>query len=142
MKGAPPVAGDMTHVMLAVDDSEERAALQAERVADLDWAPGGVRATVVHVSTENREGASVGQFGPARRAREVLDDAGVDVELDELSGDPGVELVDYVRDHDVDLVCVAGRKRSPAGKAVFGSVSQSIMLNVDEPVLFCPFEGE
>ena len=132
----------MTHVLLAVDDSEERAELQAERVADLEWAPGGVRVTVVHVFTENREGASIGQFGPARRAHEMLEDAGIDVELDETSGDPNAVLVDYVRDTDVDLVCVAGRKRSPAGKAVFGSVSQSIMLNVDVPVLFCPYEGE
>lgn len=130
----------MTHVVLAVDDSEERAELQAERVASLDWAPGEIRATVVHVFTDNIEGASIGQFRPARQARKVLESAGIDVELDETSGDPDVALVDYVRDHDVDLVCVAGRKRSPAGKAVFGSVSQSIMLNVDEPVLFCPFD--
>ena len=132
----------MTHVLLAVDDSDERAELQAERVAGLDWAPDGVHATVVHVFTENREGASIGQFRPARQARKVLETAGIDVELDEMSGDPDTVLVDYVRDHEVDLVCVAGRKRSPAGKAVFGSVSQSIMLNVDVPVLFCPYEGE
>lgn len=132
----------MTHVVLAVDDSDERARLQAERVADLEWAPGGVHVTVVHVFTENREGASIGQFGPARRAREVLEDAGIDVQLDETSGDPDAELVDYVRDREADLVCVAGRQRSPAGKAVFGSVSQSVMLNVDVPVLFCPYEGE
>lgn len=132
----------MTHVVLAVDDSDERAELQAERVADLDWAPDGVSVTVVHVFTQNREGASIGQFRPARRAREVLESAGIDVELDETSGDPDVALVEYVRDREADLVCVAGRKRSPAGKAVFGSVSQSVMLNVDVPVLFCPYEGE
>lgn len=131
----------MTHALIAVDDSEERAELQAERIAGLDWAPGEIRTTVVHVFTENREGASIGQFGPARRARKTLEAAGIDVELDELSGDPDAVLVDYVRDHDVDLVCVAGRKRSPAGKAVFGSVSQSVMLNVDVPVLFVPYEG-
>ena len=132
----------MTHVVLAVDDSKERAELQADRVAGLDWAPDTLEVTVVHVFTHNREGASISQFGPARRARKVLADAGVDVTLDELSGDPDTRLVEYVRNHDVDVVCVAGRKRSPAGKAVFGSVSQSVMLNVDVPVLFCPYEGE
>ena len=132
----------MTHVVLAVDDSDERAKLQAERVANLDWAPEALEVTVVHVFTQNREGASISQFGPARRARQVLEDAGVDVSLDELSGDPDTRLPEYVRDSGADLVCVAGRKRSPAGKAVFGSVSQSVMLNVDTPVLFCPYEGE
>ena len=131
----------MTHVVLAVDDDEDRAILQAERVRDLDWAPDGIRVTVLHVFTENREGASVGQFGPAREARDVLEDAGIDVSLDERSGDPEVEIVRYAeREQGADLICVAGRKRSPAGKAMFGSVSQSIMLDTDLPVLFCPFD--
>ncbi|QLD88333.1 universal stress protein [Natronomonas salina] len=129
----------MTHVVLAVDDDEDRAILQAERIRDLDWAPDEIRVTVLHVFTENREGASVSQFGPAREARDVLEDAGIEVTLDERSGEPEVEIVRYA-ERDADLVCVAGRKRSPAGKAMFGSVSQSIMLDTDLPVLFCPFD--
>jgi nucleotide-binding universal stress UspA family protein len=132
----------MTHVVLAVEDSTERAKLQAERIAGLDWAPDALEATVVHVFTDNTEGTSISQFGPARRARKVLEEAGIDVEYDELSGDPDTRLVEYVRETGADLVCVAGRKRSPAGKAVFGSVSQSVMFNVDVPVLFCPYGGE
>ena len=129
----------MTHVVLAVDDDEDRAILQAERIRDLDWAPDGIRVTVLHVFTENREGASVSQFGPAREARKVLENAGIEVSLDERSGEPEVEIVRYA-ERNADLVCVAGRKRSPAGKAMFGSVSQSIMLDTDLPVLFCPFD--
>jgi len=131
----------MTHVLLAVDDDEERAKLQAERVLDLDWAPEALEVTVIHIFTENYEGASISQFGPARKARSRLQEEGVDVTLDERSGDPDTRLVRYAEEEaDVDLICVAGRKRSPAGKAVFGSVSQGVMLNTDLPVLFCPFD--
>lgn len=131
----------MTHVVLAVDDDEERAALQAERITELDWAPDGVEVTVIHVFTENREGASVSQFGPAREARDILEAAGIEVTLDERSGDPETRIVRYAEEEkSADLICVAGRKRSPAGKAVFGSVSQGVMLNTDLSVLFCPFE--
>lgn len=133
----------MTHVVLAVDDDEERAALQAEQLIELDWAPDGLEVTVLHVFTRNDEGASVSQYGPAREARDILESAGVEVTLDERSGDPGTQIVAYAQEEsDADLVSVAGRKRSPAGKAVFGSVSQTVMLDAELPVLFCPFRKE
>lgn len=131
----------MPHVVLAVDDDEDRATLQAEKVRDLEFDPDNLRVTVLHVFTKNREGASVSQFGPAREARDVLEAAGIEVSLDERSGEPEVAITRFAeREEDADLICVAGRKRSPAGKAMFGSVSQSIMLDTDLPVLFCPFE--
>ena len=130
----------MTDVLLAVDDGEARARLQAADVADLDWEV--LEATVLHVFTDNVEGASIGQFGPAREAGDVLEDAGIKVTMAETSGDPGEQVVGYAEEVGADLVSVAGRKRSPAGKAVFGSVSQSVMLNAEVPVLYCPVEGE
>lgn len=130
----------MTHVLLAIDDSEERARRQAEELMALDWADLSV--TILHVFTGNTEGASVSQFAPARRASEALEDAGVEVSLAETSGDPGEQVVANAEEMDVDAISVAGRKRSPAGKAVFGSVSQEVMLNADVPVLYTPVEGE
>ena len=130
----------MTDVLLAVDDDEARARAQAADVATLDWDV--VEATVLHVFTDNAEGASVSQFGPAREAREVLEDAGIEVTLAEDSGDPGQRVVEHARESGADLISVAGRKRSPAGKAVFGSVSQSVMLNAEVSTLYCPVEAE
>ena len=130
----------MTDVLLAVDDDEARARAQAADVATLDWDV--VEATVLHVFTDNVEGASISQFGPAREAREVLEDAGIEVTLAENSGDPGQRVVEHARESGADLISVAGRKRSPAGKAVFGSVSQSVMLNAEVPTLYCPVEAE
>jgi nucleotide-binding universal stress UspA family protein len=129
----------MTHVLLAIDEEAERARRQAEAIADLELAD--VTATVLHVFTDNTEGASISQFGPARRAREVLSAADVDVTLAETSGDPGEEVLAEADETGADLVSVAGRKRSPAGKAVFGSVAQEVMLNADVPVLYCPPRG-
>jgi nucleotide-binding universal stress UspA family protein len=94
-----------------------------------------VRAILVHIFTENPEGASVAQLGSVREAREILEDAGVEVELDESSGDPADIILDIADEVDADVVGLGGRKRSPAGKALFGSVTQSVILNTDRPVL-------
>ena len=123
----------MTHVLIAVDDNEKRAVAQVESILGL--TP-DVRATVLHVFTENPEGASVQHVGSVRRAKNLLEDAGVDVSLAEDSGDPSKAILRRARDSDVDLISVSGRKRSPAGKALIGSVSQSVLLGADCPVLF------
>lgn len=50
-------------------------------------------------------------------------------------GDPAEEIVAYAADVDARYVVVGGRPRSPVGKAVFGSVSQAVLLKADRPVL-------
>lgn len=126
----------MYEALLAVDRDEERATAQARAVADL---PGTdeVRATLLHVFGENPTGASVGQVAAVRRARERLREAGVAVELRETSGDPAEEILDAADDLDADVVVVGGRKRTPAGKVLFGSVTQGVVLGTDRPVLVC-----
>jgi nucleotide-binding universal stress UspA family protein len=130
----------MTHVLLAIDDDEDRARRQAQEIVDLDLA--SVSVTILHVFTDNTEGASIGQFAPARRADELLSAAGIETTLAETSGEPGHEVLREADGLEVDLIAVAGRKRSPAGKAVFGSVSQAVMLDAEVPVLYCPVETE
>ncbi|MCQ4333758.1 universal stress protein [Natronomonas sp. F2-12] len=128
----------MTHIVLAVDTDEERARLSAEGVADLDWDTDTVTVSVLHVFVDNPEGASVNQIRAARRAKEALEDAGIETRLAERSGDPAAEVIDFVEDEGADAIALAGRNRTPAGKAMFGSVSQSVMLDSDVPVVFCP----
>ena len=52
-----------------------------------------------------------------------------------LEGEEAARIVQYVSKVEADYVVIGGRKRSPVGKAMFGSVSQSVLLNADCPVL-------
>ncbi|NEU56655.1 universal stress protein [Halorussus sp. MSC15.2] len=125
----------MYHVVIAVDEESDRARRQARAVADLPSAADEVRATLLHVFTENPGGASATQVGSVRRAEEMLDEAGVEVEVAERSGEPAATVLDFAQSEDADCICVGGRSRSPAGKAIFGSVSQSVILQSDRPVI-------
>ncbi len=124
----------MTTILIAVDGDEGRAEAQAEAVANLEWADDAIDVRVFYVFTENPEGATAGQIGSVRAARDVLHAAGIDATIEEASGDPAERILE--RGEDVELICVSGRKRSPTGKALFGSVSQQVLLGSDAPVLF------
>ncbi|MES3160265.1 MAG: universal stress protein [Halorubrum sp.] len=128
----------MYDVLIAIDDDEQRAVAQARAVADLPDAADSVTAHLCHVFTDNPEGASISQVSAVRRAQEVLDAAGVESTHHETSGDPATEIGATAAAVDADTICVSGRKRSPAGKAVFGSVTQEVILSSDRPVLAVP----
>jgi nucleotide-binding universal stress UspA family protein len=126
----------MKDVLLGIDQSTDRAVEQAETVLDLFEAE-DIHADLLHDFEDNPEGASVVQVDSVKRAKELFEEAGVPVSLREGSGDPAESIVQHAEELDADAVCVAGRKRSPAGKMLFGSVSQSVILNTDRPVLLC-----
>jgi nucleotide-binding universal stress UspA family protein len=67
------------------------------------------------------------------KAAEVDGDG--DVTAVGLVGSPSKEIVRYASDHDVQFIVVSPRKRSPTGKALFGSVAQSVLLNSTCPVI-------
>lgn len=124
----------MYHVLMAVDQNEARAQRCAQAVVEL---PGGedIYVTLVHSFTDNPEGASASQVESVRIARDRLREAGISVDVDETSGDPEEVLPRVATDIDADLIVLAGRKRSPTGKALFGSVTQSLILNSDRSIL-------
>jgi nucleotide-binding universal stress UspA family protein len=73
------------------------------------------------------------QNATVEAAAERLRESNVDFSVQASTGDPGDELVGYISENDIDHVFVGGRKRSPAQKAIFGSVSQEVLLNTDLP---------
>lgn len=127
----------MYEVLLAVDMNDERAESQAETVSNFPCVAEKCHVTLFHDFTENPNGASVHQVGAVRKAKERLEAAGITVTMAESSGEPASEILSAVEERDVDLICLAGRKRSPAKKALLGSVTQEVIQNTHRPVLVC-----
>jgi nucleotide-binding universal stress UspA family protein len=87
--------------------------------------------SVGYSAQKAREGAE--EFA-ADIGREVLDGIDVDYEAVGALGDEQTEILDTAAEHDCDHLFIAGEKRSPTGKALFGDLTQSIILNFDGPV--------
>lgn len=72
------------------------------------------------------------------RARTVLEGTLGDDAVATLRGrigEPAEEIVAEADDVDARYVVVGGRKRSPAGKVLFGSTTQAVLLSADRPVV-------
>lgn len=131
----------MYRVLVAIDRNGDRAVAQARAIADLPGSGDDLTAHLCHVFSDNPEGATVNQVSAVRRAREALDEEGIDVAHYEASGDPGAEIIAAADAVGADAICVSGRKRRPTGKAVFGSVTQTVILSSELPVITVPFSG-
>jgi nucleotide-binding universal stress UspA family protein len=66
--------------------------------------------------------------------REVLEGIDADHEAVGALGDEQTEILDAAEAYDCDHLFIAGEKRSPTGKALFGDLTQSIILNFGGPV--------
>ncbi|RQG99396.1 universal stress protein [Natrarchaeobius oligotrophus] len=125
----------MSTILLPIDDDEQHAKDQIATITGLPFETHELTVTVLHVFTDNPNSASITQLKSARLIEEALQDEGIDVELDERSNDPADEILSYAEEHDVDAICLAGRKRSRTGKLLFGSVTQDVILNSNLPIL-------
>lgn len=124
----------MYELVAGIDNHEGRALDQAELITELATAGLDARVTLLHVFEENPEGASVQQVEAIRTIRDHLEANGLEVELRESSGDPAEGILELASERDADAICVAARKRTPSGKVLFGSVTQSVLLSSDRPV--------
>jgi nucleotide-binding universal stress UspA family protein len=126
----------MYHVLIPVDGSVERATAQANAVVDLPHANDAVEATMLHVfdDEDTAEKTNVEQTAAGKEMTKILRDAGVKVESISRYGDPEEQIVSVADQYEVDTIILGGRKRSPLGALVFGSVSQAVILDSDIPV--------
>lgn len=62
---------------------------------------------------------------------------GVDAECESIGlvGDAEDEILRYADDADATYIVMSPRKRSPTGKALFGSVAQHVIINASCPVV-------
>ena len=127
----------MVRILLALDDDVAQARAQTNAIADIVASSTGAEVHLLHVFGDNPEGASVRQVEAVREASDRLRELGVEVNLLEASGTPAEEIEKFAEEYDVDQICVGGRKRSPTGKALFGSVTQDVILGTTRPVLVC-----
>jgi nucleotide-binding universal stress UspA family protein len=66
-----------------------------------------------------------------------LDDTPATVEAKFASGDAPTEITRIAEDRNVNNIHIGGKNTSPAGKAIFGSTTQSVIFNTDIPVTVC-----
>jgi nucleotide-binding universal stress UspA family protein len=125
----------MYEILVAVDADEQRALKQVEAITNLSEVTENTHVSLLHVFSENPEGASASQIASVRAVKNALEDAGIEVAIRERSGDPAETILRFAEELDADLISVAGRKRTPAGKALLGSVSQKVLLDAERPVL-------
>nr|WP_228546342.1 universal stress protein [Halegenticoccus tardaugens] len=123
-------------IPLAIDTDVEQAEGQAESILELPLVRDDMRLVLFHVFRADDEGADARKLNSVAAALERLEAAGFDVEVEQSSGDAVQEILDEAARVDADVVSLAGRKRSPTGKALFGSVSQDVVLKSDQPVLY------
>lgn len=103
---------------------------------------------VLHVASrediENPE--SGGSETVLERAEQRAADVGAEVVDDFVAvgriGRPAQEIDDYVSATETRYLVVGGRKRTPIGKALFGSVTQSVLLSVECPVVAVRDQGK
>ncbi len=146
-------------VLLAVGPGDaERSDELAEAVLEV-VRPAGATVVLAHVFTQSEydevvtrlefdddvevdPDAVAARHSTIRNLQAALDESDVSYEIRGAVGEHGPAIVDLATDVDADRVVVGGRRRSPTGKAVFGSTAQEVLLSAPSPVTFVRSDDE
>lgn len=140
-------------VLLAVGPGDRDRAEKLARTAGDIAGPAGANIVLGHVFTDDEyentlenlrigdpDGVTVDEVArrhaTIRTIGDALDDLGIEYDVRGAVGEHGETIVNLAEAANADLVIVGGRKRSPTGKAVFGSTAQEVMLSAPCPVTF------
>lgn len=122
----------MYHVVTGIAPDDPQVQSKVTAVTDLPAAAESVSVTIVHVTDEETDILTIPSVADAH---ERLADHGIDVSLHAADGTPLNAVLSVADDEDADLICIGGRRRSPAGKMQLRSGSKAVILNTDRPVL-------
>lgn len=126
----------MYEVLMPVDSSRARGTAQAETVKSLPDAAESVAVTVLYVfaDEDDAEGRSVADVPGGEEVIGRLDEADLEYVVESRIGDPASEILDVAEEIAADHLVLGGRKRSPFGSLLYGSVTQAVVLDADLPV--------
>ncbi|SNR46244.1 universal stress protein [Halorubrum vacuolatum] len=100
----------------------------------------------IEQSSVDRSGKTVPMDEIRERAREEAEKVAAETaeayEAKGLVGDPADEIIDYADRVEARYICVGGRRRSVVGKALFGSVTQDVLLGTERPVVTTMRDGD
>jgi nucleotide-binding universal stress UspA family protein len=134
------------NVLIAVEDNQERMRPVVEHASEIADALSAT-VTLFHVYgsgefEDKLDARGLESADPSdialnesiiEMSSEMLRDAGLEFTVVAATGKAGEEVSDYIESHGIDHVFLGGRDLSPAGKALLGSVSQSVILRTDVP---------
>jgi nucleotide-binding universal stress UspA family protein len=133
------------HVLLPVDTGEERAIAAAEAAASLPNASETVEVTILNVekeievvndaSVESEDWYDEDDYPTSvKKAMTVLRHYNIAAKKRRAHGEPAKTIIKVANEITADRIIMTGRKKTPVGKVLFGSVTQSVLLSADTPV--------
>ncbi|TYL36003.1 universal stress protein [Natronococcus pandeyae] len=145
----------MYTILVPIDENDERVESQIETIRGLPAAPAEITVDVLHVreeldfSAEDIEDVSIGTLETdledlsslpetASLIATELRESGIETAVHAATGRPAAAIVDVADRRNADQLVLGARRQSPVGKVLFGSVVQSVLLDVDRPVTVVP----
>jgi len=138
----------MYRVLLAIDGAEDRTKRAVSAVTDLPEADTEVNVTILNVFEEfdavDDSGGRVNSsdlfenYDPpssVELAQDLLDQHNIEWTFKKEHGDPAEIILNTATNVDADAIVMAPGSRSPVGKVLFGSVTQGVLLDANQPVI-------
>lgn len=150
----------MQHALIVVDpiDPTKQFIKQAGEIAEAT----GAEIFLLHITEESEydktqtalsdlnamEGRNYDVDQAAEGAKQLAEEVGNEVfgsngppfESIGKVGDTSTQVLNVADEYDCDHIFIAGRKRSPSGKAIFGDAAQRVILNSNAPVTITTYE--
>ena len=135
----------MFTVLLPLDTNEDRAVAAVNAITSIPEANENIEVTILNVKgkidvqsdsiVKSEEWYDKEEYpASVETAQQLLESEGITVKRRREHAEPAETIVSIADEIKADRIVMAGRKKSPTGKAIFGSVTQTVLLNSEIPV--------